>query len=188
MRSKLTLFILGVIVGALILASLKVYGVITGPDAQCSFPHTVIAHGPISLQTSQDYFIAGNVYYDEGKCNDAVIAYTKAVQLDPKFVQAYNNRGYTYMRLRKYNRALSDFDKAIVLDPNYPQPYLNRGDLYNFWGPVIDRQKAIIDYQKAIALGAVHNTSVCGHIAMAQTNNLIPLAVLKFVLNRGYCK
>jgi tetratricopeptide (TPR) repeat protein len=92
------------------------------------------------------------------------------------------------MRLRNYTEALFDLDKAISLDATYPQPYLNRGDLYNYYGPIIDRQKAIADYQRAITLGAVHDTSVCGHLAMAQTNNLVPLALLKIVFNRGYCK
>lgn len=171
-----------------LLVTLKIYGVITGSDTQCSRTHFTTSPRPQNPKSADDYFVLGNYYYDSGKCQNAVIAYTKVLQLDPQFSQAYNNKAYTNMRLRNYSEAMSDLNTVLSMRPNYTQALINRGDLYNFWGPVIDRQKAIADYQKAISLGAVHNTSVCGHLAMAQTNNLVPLALLKFIFNRGYCK
>ncbi len=185
---KIKIFIIiGVIIVCTLFVLLKVYGIVSGPDTQCSFSHTSTSLPPKNPKTAQDFFALGNYQYDGGKCNEAVVDYTKAIGLDPAFFKAYNNRGYTNMRLRKYANALKDFDKAILLNSQYPEPYLNRGDLYNYYGPITSRQKAIADYQKAISLGAVHNTSVCGHLAMAQTNNLVPLAILKFIFNRGYC-
>lgn len=167
---------------------LKVYGVLQGSDTQCSHTHFTTTQKPQNPKSADDYFALGNYFYDVGKCQDAVNAYTKALQLDPQYTQVYNNRAYTNMRLRNFSDAMNDLNKVLSIRPNYTQALLNRGDLYNFYGPVIDRQKAIADYQKAISLGAVHNTSVCGHLAMAQTNNLVPLAILKFIFNRGYCK
>ncbi|MGH7245443.1 MAG: tetratricopeptide repeat protein [Candidatus Levyibacteriota bacterium] len=165
----------------------KAFGIFIGPDTQCSYIHRTISQLPSSLQTAQDFFAAGNYYYDIGKCEAAVNDYTKAIQLDNSVPEFYNNRGYTYMRLRNYAPALSDMNKAIAIRPDYIQALLNRADLYNFYGPVIDRQKAITEYEHLISLGAVHDTSVCGHLAMAQTNNMVPLAILKFIFNRGYC-
>ena len=170
------------------LATLKVYGLLQGSDTQCSSTHFTTTSKPQNPKSADEYFALGNYYYDAGQCEDAVQAYTKALQLDPQFTQVYNNRAYTNMRLRNYSEAMKDLNTVLQQRPNYALALINRGDLYNYWGPVIDRQKAIEDYQKAISLGAVHNTSVCGHLAMAQTNNLVPLAILKFVFNRGYCK
>lgn len=187
-KKKAILIVVGLCILVLFFATLHAYGLLSGPDTQCSFSHSTTSLPPKNPKTAQDFFALGNYHYDAGKCEEAVLDYGKAIQLDGANARLYNNRGYTNMRLRKYTQALSDLNKAIALAPSYAQPYLNRGDLYNYYGPVIDRRKAIADYQKAISLGAVHDSSVCGHVAMAQTNNVVPLALLKFVFNRGYCK
>lgn len=44
--------------------------------------------------------------------------FNKALKIDPKYVNAYYNRGDTYFYLRKYEKALSDYNKAIELSPN----------------------------------------------------------------------
>ncbi len=189
--SKIKLpIILGICIVLLLFAlvTVKIYGLVTGSDTQCSYRHTTSAPVPSLPKTAAEFFASGNYKYDIGKCQEAITDYTSAIDANPSYAEAYNNRGYTYMRLRNYDAALLDLTKAISLRNTYAQAYMNRGDIYNFYGPVINRQKAIADYKKAISLGAVHNTSVCGHLAMAETNNLIPLALLKFVFNRGYCK
>jgi len=188
-RKKTIIFSCILIVCLLIfLLILKVYGALQGSDLQCSSTHFTTSSAPKDPKSAEEFFALGNYDYDIGKCQDAVVAYTKALQLDPQFTQVYNNRAYTQMRLRNYTDAMNDLNKVLSIRPNYTLALINRGDLYNYYGPIIDRKKAIDDYQKAISLGAVHDTSVCGHLAMAQTNNLVPLAILKFIFNRGYCK
>lgn len=188
MKYKITIVVSFFLVIFIIVLGLKVYGVAIGPDTQCSMSHTTKTTLPSSFITAADYFAAGNYYYDIGNCQKAIDFYSQAIAKDKNVAQFYNNRAYTYMRLRDYKDALSDVDIAILLDPNYIQALLNRGDLYNYYGPIIDREKAITDYKKVISLGVVHNNSVCGHLAMAQTNNIIPLALLKLIFNKGYCK
>jgi len=83
------------------------------------------------------------------------------------------------MRLRNYGAALPDLNKAIELRPNYINALMNRGDLYNYYGPVIDRQRAIEDYNKVMSLGGGRGTSVCGHRALAEGNGSIPLVILR---------
>lgn len=166
----------------------KVFGYVVGPDAWCSRVHR-ITYGPVqNPKTPLDYFELGNYDYDSGNCQQAIADYTTSIKLDPSNPQTYNNRAYTNMRLRNYKDALSDLNKAIELRSGYADALANRGDLYNYYGPVIDRNKAIEDYNKAILTGSLYTRrTVCGHRAMAQTNNLLPLAFLKFILNRGNC-
>ena len=188
MRKKLYIGLGVIIVLVFILGVFKVYGLLQGGDTQCSSTHFTTTQQPKDPKSAEQFFQLGNYYYDSGKCQDAVAAYTKALSIDPQYAQVYNNRAYTQMRLRNYTDAMNDLNKVLSMRPNYVQALLNRGDLYNYYGPVIDRKKAIADYQKAISLGATGETSVCGHLAMAQTNNLIPLAILKTIFNRGNCK
>lgn len=115
-----------------------------------------------------DYFLQGDYDYDTGNCTKAITDYTTSIKLNPNYPQAYNNRAYTYMRLRNYKNALPDLDKAISLNPNYIQSLMNRGDIHNYY--LVDRKSAIADYEKVIALGGTNGTSVCGHLFLAQHN------------------
>ena len=139
------------------------------PDTQCSNNHVTTTRPPEILITAQDYFNFGNYDYDIGNCPLAIIQYSKAISIDSTYVQAYNNRAYTYMRMRQYDKALSDLNTAIVLKPEYIQALMNRGDIHNYYYN-IDRSDAMIDYQKVISLGGEKNTSVCGHLFLARHN------------------
>jgi tetratricopeptide (TPR) repeat protein len=165
-----------------LLFSFKVYGIIKTPDLQCSSLHATTLAPPLGNKTARDFFELGNYNFDIGSCHQAIEDYTRAIQFDPSFARAYNNRAYTNMRLHNYKDALTDLNKAIVLDPNYATALMNRGDIYNYYF-AIDRKKAIDDYNKVISLGADkdQSKSVCGHKAMAQTNNMVPLAILRVV-------
>ena len=154
-------------------------------DVQCSTSHTTTNTPPASLKTAMDFFLQGDYDYDTGNCTKAIAGYTKSIELNSKYPQAYNNRAYTYMRLRDYKSALPDLDKALALNPNYIQALMNRGDIHNYYY-AIDRQSAIADYEKVIALGGTNGTSVCGHLFLAEHDgwNLgtvfgLPLAYFK---------
>ena len=165
---------------------LRSYSLIRLPDTQCSKVHLAPESQPQNPTTAQDYFTLGNYFYDVGKCQEAIVAYSSAVEKDSTVPEYFNNRGYTYMRLRDYKNALADLDMAISLNPNYVEALMNRADIYNYYY-AIDRKKAINDYNAVIALGIDKDKSksVCGHKAMAETNNIVPLAILKIITNTG---
>lgn len=169
---------------ALIILGLWTFGIyISGkaPDTQCTTTHKVNSIPPNSLTTYKDYFSQGNYDYDIGNCQKAITDYTNAINLNPNYPEAYNNRGYTYMRMQQYVKALPDFNKAIEIRPDYIQALMNQGDLYNYYGPIIDRKKAIVDYQKVISLGGINATSVCGHLFLARHNGWNLGTILAFL-------
>lgn len=47
---------------------------------------------------------------------------TKAIEMAPDFVEAYNNREHTYNKLGRYKEALVDTNKSIELDPRIEKP------------------------------------------------------------------
>ena len=142
---------------------------INTPDTWCIKAHSTTSLAPKSLISSNDYFDLGNYDYDIGNCKQAIIDYSKSIELNPGFPQSYNNRAYTYMRMQDYKDALPDLDQAIELNPNYIKALMNRGDIHNYYF-AIDRKSAIADYEKAISLGAGNETSVCGHLFLAKHN------------------
>jgi len=113
------------------------------------FSFVLLNNRSVWAQTAEEYVHFGNVSGKESNYKDAVLNYTKALKLDPDYVNAYYNRGYAYIELRKYKLALSDLDKAIDINPKYAPAYHVRGILY------FRRKKydlAVADYSKAIEL------------------------------------
>jgi hypothetical protein len=75
-------------------------------------------------------FFMGNAYFHINKLDSAIDNYTKAIELNPKIVEAYNNRGHIYSEKGYFDQAISDFTKALEINPNYPEAYFNRGNTY----------------------------------------------------------
>lgn len=90
---------------------------------------------------------SGTHYYYLKQYERAIQDYNKAIQLNPNYAVAYNNRGNAYSDLRKYERAIQDFDKAIELKPNYEYAYYWRGWVYE---KMKEYKKALEDYNKAL--------------------------------------
>lgn len=99
--------------------------------------------------TAWDYIRRGLRAKDEGRNEDAIQEYSKAIEIDPRSAVAYNNRGVIYDDLKEYEKAVEDYDKAIELDQSYATAYYNRGIIYQNLGQY---EKAIEDYSKAIEL------------------------------------
>jgi tetratricopeptide (TPR) repeat protein len=168
----------------LILLGLLVFALIkfANPrDTWCDNIQNSLSYPPTELKTAADFFEKGNYDYDTGRCKEAIVDYTKSIEINPKYPQAFNNRAYTYMRMQNYKAALADLNKALELDPDYINALMNRGDIHNYYYE-IDKNLAIADYEKIISLAGTKGTSVCGHLAMAQnsTKNIMSFFLIPY--------
>ncbi|MDP2922339.1 MAG: tetratricopeptide repeat protein [Candidatus Omnitrophota bacterium] len=77
------------------------------------------------------YFVQGGDCLFGGDYNQAIENYEKAIQIDPNYVEAYNNLGYSYRSIGKYKQAITYYQKAIQIKPNFIPAYANLGALYN---------------------------------------------------------
>ncbi|MCC7465235.1 MAG: tetratricopeptide repeat protein [Saprospiraceae bacterium] len=75
--------------------------------------------------------------------------YTKALAMDPSYVEAYNGRGQAYFQLKKFPEAYSDFDNAIKAGIVTPKLFLNRGKCHVILGRPAE---AIPDLARSIEL------------------------------------
>ena len=82
--------------------------------------------------------------------SNAIADYTKAIELKPDFVDAYNNRGLAKANLQDYRGAIADYNKAIELTPDYANAYYNRGSAK---AALKDLDGACLDWSKAGELG-----------------------------------
>jgi tetratricopeptide (TPR) repeat protein len=67
------------------------------------------------------------------KYDEALRTYDKAIEINPKYADAYNNKGNVYKDLEKQEEALKCYDKAIEIDPEEGDFYYSKGNaLYTF--------------------------------------------------------
>ncbi|MCB9305032.1 MAG: tetratricopeptide repeat protein [Lewinellaceae bacterium] len=56
--------------------------------------------------------------------------YSKAIELYPKYHDAYGSRGLAYFRLKKYDQAFDDYQKSLQYRPGDPKVLSNMGFIY----------------------------------------------------------
>ncbi|KAF9108295.1 hypothetical protein BGX29_002025 [Mortierella sp. GBA35] len=67
---------------------------------------------------AMDSFKEGIAFAQKGQLDDAIKAYSQAIQIDSKCVEAYIARGCTLTNMRKWRAAIMDFRAALGLDPS----------------------------------------------------------------------
>ena len=70
----------------------------------------------------------------KGEYDLAIVDYNKAVELNPKSVPAYFNRGRAFYFKRDFSSAIESYSKVIELTPNDSIVFYNRGVSYEKMG------------------------------------------------------
>jgi tetratricopeptide (TPR) repeat protein len=79
----------------------------------------------------------------------AIQDFDRAIMLNPRLAEAFNNRGNAYQAQGKPDRAIQDFDQAAKLNPNLAEAFFNRGITRRIKG---DRAGSVADISKARGL------------------------------------
>src|SRR3989304_1117908 len=77
--------------------------------------------------SAADAFIRGNELFDKEDYSKALVAYDRALKLDPNSSSALVNRGTVLGQLGRNEEALADYDRAIELHPSFQAAHYNRG-------------------------------------------------------------
>ncbi|HET9306893.1 MAG TPA: tetratricopeptide repeat protein [Candidatus Sulfotelmatobacter sp.] len=76
----------------------------------------------------QKYFDSGDKYFAQGKYREAVIQYSNAIQIDPRFAQAHYQLSQAYLKMGDSQRAYPELSRTVELAPDN---YRARTDLAN---------------------------------------------------------
>ena len=98
---------------------------------------------------SDAYNYLGVIYFRQGKVNQAIEAYNKALEnlLYTKPQDAHYHLGIAYMSLKEYQKAKAHLEEAIQLVPDFVAAYNILGQVYEGLGQY---SKAKYSYEKAL--------------------------------------
>ena len=100
-------------------------------------------------EAAKTYYNRGNENYHKGAFSAAIADYTRAIEANPKYKDAYCGRGVVKDAEGDRDGAIADYTRAIELDPKYADAYSRRADV---WEKMKQYDSAIKDIQKAIKL------------------------------------
>lgn len=113
---------------------------------------------------AETVFQHGNILMRLGQIDEALKAYSRAIELNPKNANIYYNRGIAYCHksddvpsiIEDFNKAIENFNKVIELNPNYLSAYSAASETHYqlaicYYGEDND-DLAIENYTKAIEL------------------------------------
>lgn len=89
----------------------------------------------------------GTLSLREWKIPHAIAAFTRAIEIEPKYAEAYVKRGLAYYRLGQYKAAIADYTQTLDLKRYHADAYASRGDAYRALG---EMQHAIADYSASL--------------------------------------
>jgi tetratricopeptide (TPR) repeat protein len=69
----------------------------------------------------------GDMYFESTQYVDAFQTYDKALEVNPKCADCYNDRGLSLFYIGDPTSALESFDKAIAIDPGFTHAWLSKG-------------------------------------------------------------
>ena len=122
-------------------------------EYQCRYSITV---GEFSKPTqhpnfaeAEAYNTRGIAYCEKGKLDEAIAAFTKAIDLKPDYVNAHYNKGLAHIRKGEVDNAWSAYYGAIQMKRNYAEAYNNRGIASQLKGQTL---YALQDFSTAIGL------------------------------------
>ena len=101
-------------------------------------------------EKANDWFQRGLKNNVLGLYPEAAADYSKAIEIDPSFADAYLKRGVLrYKLLKKYEESFGDFNKVVELDPACSAGYLYRGIVKCH---LLQFSDALPDFDRAIEL------------------------------------
>ncbi len=103
----------------------------------------------------------GNVYFNAGSYDDAIAAYSKAIELDTVFAWPYTNLALSYVQKGHLDEAVLLYQRSIELFSNENDKAVTWNRLGNVYRRLNDYENAISAYQRADELDP-------GNIAITQ--------------------
>ena len=103
----------------------------------------------VSAKTAIEWNVEGTNFENEGRYEEAIEAYNKAIEINPQDINAWNCKGNAFSNLGKYEEANEAYDEAIKINPQFVDIWFNKG---NVLCNLTKYEEAIEAYDEAIKI------------------------------------
>jgi len=113
----------------------------------------------VAIENQQDmeqalkHYERANSLAQSGKFEEAVRFYSRALEINPKFVMAHNNLGNVYLLQGEFEKSLEHYSKAIEIAPDFAESHYNLGVLFQKQG---ETNQAAAEYRRALESDPAH--------------------------------
>jgi tetratricopeptide (TPR) repeat protein len=80
-------------------------------------------------QNAKQYFKAGESFVEAGNQKDAIAQFTKAIELNPDYLQAYISRAEAYKAINELQKAADDYKRALVFESSEIELYYSASEV-----------------------------------------------------------
>ena len=102
---------------------------------------------PVLLTSTPSLYLhisaRGNAREAKGDLDGAIAEYTRAIELDPRYADAYLNRANTQADKGDMGHAIADYNRALEINPALARAYAGRGGVKG------DLDGALSDYSRS---------------------------------------
>ena len=105
---------------------------------------------PSPALPAEELVARGHQAFSSGRVEEAIAAFTSALQQDPRYALAYRNRGSALYARGDYSGAEVDYTRALELEPSSGEVYYYRGLARRSSGRIAE---ALQDFDQALKLG-----------------------------------
>jgi cell division septation protein DedD len=105
--------------------------------------------GPGIGADEEDWVDKGLKLISQKKYDEAIEAFSAAIEIIPRDYQAYNYRGVARALKGDFDKAVADYSKALKIRPRYAAAFNNRGFAHTQRGEL---QQALNDYSRALEI------------------------------------
>ena len=109
-----------------------------------------------AMQQATHYYHIAYEQTDEGKFEEAIHNYTKALSFVPTFYEAMDNRAFCKMDLERWKEAIEDFQLSLQINPGSLLAEFSIGECYYRLG---EYAKAKEQFQKCVKIDPNHQVS-----------------------------
>lgn len=82
-------------------------------------------------QNPKKFYKAGTEFIETANFEDAIAQFSKAIELDPDYINAYVARASAYENVGKFQEASEDYNRALVFKPKETDVWYRLGVAYN---------------------------------------------------------
>ena len=142
---------------------------LTAPPTSAESTETVSKAGSKTSSEAEKNYNAGVAFYESGKFNKAISAFTESNRLKPNDPQTQYMLGMVYWKTSAYEDALEYFKLAVQLKPDWAEAYFRLGQTYYVLG---EKKETNETYKKLLELKSPLADKLYGTNKYANPTNL----------------